>query len=205
MNRLKILYTKLLETDWHDCYCRLYSEVEQIRERIKSGEGLSPKDKPFLERLIFLQDNRIADIGMSMLSRKDFDSLIGSSEFLSALEQLILTPNHENFRKFGDVWAAIATRRNSVRINRVAAACTLQVSGTADKERFDKVFQRLIDKGMIPKYSREDDWFSKNIFLMEHIHSEFHDELKRGETDKFYLSMFVWLMYLDLDKNWDDS
>ncbi len=40
----------------------------------------------------------------------------------------------------------------------------------------------------------------KNIFLLKIIKDEFEDELQdnENETDEFYLSQFVWMLYEDL-------
>ncbi len=58
-SRLKNLYKYLIENrkhevkGWHDAYREFYGQVGQIRERIKSGEGLSQSDEAFLKQLLY--------------------------------------------------------------------------------------------------------------------------------------------------------
>ncbi|BBO87511.1 McrB family protein [Desulfosarcina ovata] len=205
-SRLKNLYKYLIENrihevkEWHDAYREFYDQVGQIRERIKSGEGLSQADEEFLRQLLYDKSNGIASRGQSVLSYDNFQSFIKSEEFISSLEQFILTPKRETFKKFDDAWAAQGKSNNPVLVNRVAAACTLEVSTTVDSGKFNQVFSWLTREGIITSYpeKEEQDWFSKNLFLLEIIKNEFGDELKDKKTDEFYLSQFVWLLYENL-------
>lgn len=205
-SRLKNLYKYLIENrkheikGWHDDYREFYGQVGQMRERIKSGEGLSQSDEAFLKQLLYEKYNGVASRGQSVLSNDNFQSFIKNKDFLSALEQFILTPNKESFRKFNDAWSAQGKSNNPVLVNRVAAACTLEVSTTVDSGKFNQVFSWLIRERIIPAYPTEEDqdWFSKNIFLLKIIKDEFSDELRDNKTDEFYLSQFVWNLYENL-------
>lgn len=205
-SRLKNLYKYLIENrkhevkGWHDAYREFYGQVEQIRERIKSEEGLSQTDDAFLKQLLYEKSNGIASRGQSVLSKENFQAFIKNKGFLSALEEFIQTPNKENFQKFDDAWSAQGKSNNPVLVNRVAAACTLEVSTTVDSSKFNQVFSWLIREGIIPAYSAEEDqdWYSKNIFLLKIIKDEFSDELRDNKTDEFYLSQFVWVLYENL-------
>ena len=205
-SRLKNLYKYLIENrkhevkGWHDAYREFYGQVGQIRERIKSGEGLSQTDEAFLKQLLYEKSNGIASRGQSVLSNENFQAFVKNKDFISALEQFILTPNKENFRKFDDAWSAQGKSNNPVLVNRVAAACTLEVSTTVDSGKFNQVFSWLIREGIIPAYPTEEDqdWYSKNIFLLKIIKDEFSDELRDNKTDEFYLSQFVWVLYENL-------
>jgi 5-methylcytosine-specific restriction enzyme B len=205
-SRLKNLYKYLIENrkhevkGWHDAYREFYSQVGQIRERIKAGEGLSRSDEAFLKQLLYERSNGIASRGQSVLSNDNFQSFIKSKDFISSLEQFILTSNKECFRKFDDAWSAQGKSNNPVLVNRVAAACTSEVSTTVDSGRFNQVFSWFIHEGIIPAYPAGDDqdWFSKNIFLLKSIKDEFRDELRDKTTDEFYLSQFVWVLYENL-------
>lgn len=184
----------------HDAYREFYGQVGQIRERLKSGEGLSQTDKPFLKQLLYEKSNGIASRGQSVLSNENFEAFIKNKDFISALEEFIQTPNKENFQKFDDAWSNQGKSNNPVLVNRVAAACTLGVSTTVDSSKFNQVFSQLIREGIIPVYPAEEgqDWYSKNIFLMKMIKDEFSDELRDNKTDEFYLSQFVWVLYENL-------
>lgn len=205
-SRLKNLYKYLIENrkhevnGWHKAYRDFYSQVAQIRERITSGEGLSQNDEAFLKQLIYEKSNGIASRGQSVLSNDNFQSFIKNKNFISALEKFILIPNSENFTIFSDAWSNQGKSNNPVLVNRVAAACTLEVSTTVDSGKFNQVFSWLIREGIIPVYPTEENqsWFAKNIFLLKSIKSEFDNELREGKTDEFYLSQFVWVLYENL-------
>lgn len=205
-SRLKNLYKYLIENrkhevnGWHKAYRDFYSQVAQIRERITSGEGLSQNDEAFLKQLIYEKSNGIASRGQSVLSNDNFQSFIKNKNFISALEKFILIPNSENFTIFSDTWSNQGKSNNPVLVNRVAAACTLEVSTTVDSGKFNQVFSWLIREGIIPVYPTEENqsWFAKNIFLLKSIKSEFDNELREGKTDEFYLSQFVWVLYENL-------
>ena len=202
--RLKNLYKYLIENrkheleGWHNAYHGFYGQVEKIRERIKSGQGLSHQtDEAFLKQLLYEKANGIASRGQSVLSYENFRSFVKNEDFISALEQFIQIPNKEHFRKFEEAWSAQGKGNRPVLVNRVAAACTLEVSTTVDSGKFNQVFSWLIREGIISAYPAEEDqgWYSKNIFLLKIIKAEFSDELENKETDEFYLSQFVWKLY----------
>lgn len=202
-SRLKNLYKYLIENrkhelqGWHDAYCKFYGKVGRIRERIKRGAGLSQTDEAFLKQLLYEKSNGIASRGQSVLSNENFQAFIKNKDFISALEGFIQTPDKENFRKFKDAWSAQGKSNNPVLVNRVAAACTLEVSTTVDSGKFNQVFSWLIREGIIDTYpaEKDQDWYSKNIHLMQEIKKEFGDELQNNTTDNFYLSIFVWELY----------
>ena len=205
-NSLKNLYKHLIKNKkheikgWHDAYQDFYGQVEKVRERIKSGQRLSPDnddDKAFLKKLLCDQSNGIASRGQSVLSKDNFLLFIKNTGFISALEQFILTPNKDEFRKFDKAWSDQGKSNNPLLVNRVAAACTLNVSITVDYGKFNQVFKWLIREGIIVPYPEEEeqDWYSKNTFLMKIITDEFRNELANKTTNAFYLSQFVWLMY----------
>ena len=206
-SRLKNLYKYLIENrkhevkGWHDAYREFYVQVEQIRQDIiESGVGLSKNDEPFLKQLLYDKNNGIASRGQSVLSNDSFQSFIRNEEFILALEQLILTPDKQSHKEFRDAWDNQGKGNNPVLVNRVAAACTLEVSTTVDSGKFDQVFNWLLSEGIIPACSEEEgkDWYSKNAFLLNFIKGKFRDELWDSETDEFYLSQFIWELYENL-------
>ena len=205
-SRLKNLYKYLIENrkhevkGWHDAYREFYGQVGQIRERIKAGEGLSQSDEAFLRQLLYEKSNGISSRGQSVLSNDNFQSFIKSKEFLSSLQQFILTSDKDAFSKFEEAWSAQGKSNNPVLVNRVAAACTLEVSTTVDSGKFNQVFSWLTREGIIPAYpaGNDQDWFSKNLYLMKILKKEFSDELRENKTDEFYLSQFIWILYENL-------
>lgn len=204
--RLHNLYKLLIDNRkhkvevWHDAYEKFYNEVGEIRRGIESGKLLSQSDETFLRRLLFDKSNGIASRGQSVLSNENFQAFIKNKDFLSALKEFIQNPQKKNFQKFVVAWSDQCKSNNPVLVNRVAAACTLEVSTTVDSGKFNQVFSWLIREGIIQAYSAEEDqdWYSKNIFLLKIIKDEFSDELRDNKTDEFYLSIFVWEMYENL-------
>lgn len=204
--RLKNLYKLLIENrkhevqGWNKAYKNFYSLVEKIRERIKSGEALSNQDEIFLRELLYNLDNGIASRGQSVLSNENFINFIKNKQFLSTLESLIVNPNIETYQSFKKTWSDQGKSNNPVLVNRVAAACTLEVSTTVDSGKFNQVFSWLMREKIIPNYpdSEAQDWFSKNQFLMGILKKVFSEEIQNQETDEFYLSQFVWELYENL-------
>ncbi|WP_174493732.1 McrB family protein [Acinetobacter sp. Marseille-Q1623] len=204
--RLKNLYKLLIENrkheiqGWNKAYKNFYSQVEEIRERLKSGEILSNQDESFLRELLYNLDNGIASRGQSVLSNENFINFLKNKQFLSALESLIVNPNIETYQNFNKVWSDEGKSNNPVLINRVVAACTLDVSTTVDAGKFNQIFNWLMREKIIPIYpdSEAQDWYSKNYYLMAILKKVFSEEIQNQETDEFYLSQFVWELYENL-------
>ena len=204
MSKLKNLYTQLIESElwWlesrHDEYKKFDSQIKQIRDRINAGEGdLShDKDYDFLKKLLLAQDNGVASSGQSILKEANFESFIKNEKFISSLQKFILEPNKKYFKEFNEAWLAQGKGNNPVRINRVAAVCTHKVSMTVTEKNFNQVFKWLIKEEIIEKYPKEEeqDWFSKNLWLLEIIKKEFEAELRDKKTNEFYLRQFVWIL-----------
>lgn len=134
------------------------------------------------------------------MSNQNFIDFIKNRQFLSDLESLIVNPNFETYQVFKKTWSDQGKSNNPVLINRVVAACTLDVSTTVDSGKFNQVFNWLMREKIIPIYpdSEAQDWFSKNQFLMKILKQVFSEEIQNQETDEFYLSQFVWELYENL-------
>ena len=207
-SKLKNLYQYLIENSkhelkgWHDAYQEFYTQVKEVREHIKAGKSLMQDDgsfDDFLRKLLYDKNNGIASRGQSSLSKENFLSFIKNSEFVSALEQLIAETSIDSFRKFDEAWSNQRKGNNPVLVNRVAAACTLEVSTTVDIGKFNQVFSWLTEGKYIREYPGEDySWFAKNKFIIKEFHDEFSDEIENGITDKFYLSQLVWAIHENL-------
>jgi len=207
MSRLKNLYKNLIENrkhevnGWHNAYKKFFNEVSEMRKRIVGGKKLSSNDdKQFLKQLLYELSNGISSRGQSILSNNDFELFISNNGFLTALNDFIVDPIQDNFKLFEDAWKAQGKLNNTVLINRVAAACTLEVSTTVDSGKFKQVFGWLTREKIINTYPSNYDqgWFAKNQFLISEIKKEFASELLNGHTDEFYLSLFVWELYENL-------
>ncbi|MGZ8945446.1 MAG: McrB family protein [Methylococcaceae bacterium] len=205
-SRLKNLYKYLIENrkhevqGWHNAYKDFFAQVSNMRQRIQNGDQLSQKDEPFLRQILYEKNNGVTSRGQSVLSNENFQTFICNSNFLSALGQFINTPSKGEFEKFESAWTSQGKSNNPVLVNRVAAACTLEVSTTVDSGMFNQIFSWLSREGIVPQYPPDADqgWFAKNQFLLSEIKKEFQAELDNGQTDEFYLSQFVWILYENL-------
>ncbi|MGC6378159.1 restriction endonuclease, partial [Bisgaard Taxon 45] len=221
--KLKGLYEYLVGSckhkiqGWYDEYRKFHKDVNKIRERlINEREKLNgEKDKDFLEKLIYARENGITTRGQSNLGYDNFKKFIDNKDFLGALEELILASRPETeaeikieaFNKFNAAWDKQVKdnnvgHSNPLLINRVAAACTLDVSTTVEDDRFSQVFNWLIKEKLIPEYPNDptDSWFEKNLFLVDIIRTAFKEELASQEVnevkvDKYYLNIFIWRLY----------
>ena len=203
MNILKYLYTPMIESesgwleDRHDKYKKFNSQIKEIRTRINTkGEDISPNgDYDFLEKLLYEGDNSIAGVGESKLEEADFKLFIKNEKFISSLQKFILEPNKKHFDEFSNAWFSQDKGRHLARINRVATACTDEVSTIVAEKPFKSFFKWLRAKKIIEYTGEEQDWFSQNQCLMEVMHKEFSDELKKEETDEFHLRQFLWILH----------
>ena len=213
ITELKSLYKRLVDDRMndeekynikssHDEHKKLSDKVQKIKKLIKSKNPKWKKENEFLKELLYKKDNGIASAGQSMLSEEQFHLFIENDNFMSALGELILNPTETTLRRFEKVWEGQKGSNNIIRILRVVAASTLEVSTTVDIQKFNPVFDWLFKKGMILEYLPDDShyseaqqWFRKNISLMKQIKQQFKDELEREDTDEIYLSHFVWYLY----------
>ena len=204
-SRLQNLYQYLIVNrrheinGWHDSYKEFCEQVQEIRRKIKDEQYKlsSLQDEAFLKRLLYDKSNGIASRGQSVLSWPDFQKFIGNKDFLDALEKLIVNPSSDTLADFERVWLDQRGSNNPVLINRVAAACTTEVSSTVDSGKFNQLFYWLTKEKIIEQYDGNDDWFSKNKFLMDSLKKKIYDGVinQNTEDDEYYLSQFVWILY----------
>ncbi|HDR1799883.1 McrB family protein [Pasteurella multocida] len=216
--KLKDLYEYLVDKreheigGWYDQYKAFYSKVGEIKQKLLNRENLNPnaeEDKQFLKELIYAKENGITTRGQSVLSEENFELFIKSETFLGALKKLMREPNLDNFKEFDKAWLNEKKSYNPLLINRVAAACTLDVSTTVSSGKFSQVFDWLIKEKIISKYPENfgNNWFAKNLFLVAIIRKAFEEELKSEEVkevkevkkahkvDFYYLNIFIWRLY----------
>jgi len=222
MSKLQNLYTELISNrrpdvdGWYQAYKAFHAEVDSIGRKIFAGSSLADKatyqstrfyEKPepqsaFLEELILSQNNGVADVGLSFLSRESYNKLIVHPDFIPALEKLLKAPTENTFRNFRDTWERIRVglgiKGTPLRINRVLSARILSVSSTVDYKKFDQVYNWLVDEKLIASPSSPSlDWFAKNIHVMEELDKSFRQTPPDSEVDEILLSIFVWQLWLD--------
>lgn len=212
VNGLRAIYNQVMackpswSTNWHDTYKRVCERVRERAGRLEEMElGRDPDDAALLERLIRQQSNGIASSGQSIMSREFFQSICENHSFLEALAAMMRDPSSEKYTKMRKKWEELAdwkgVRRTPLLVNRVAAACTTDVSSTADERKFEYVYDWLIRMGLIDAPATaeaEANWYTKNCHLMEVLQQVFQQELATEETDIYWLSIFVWLLYDEL-------
>ena len=209
---LKTLYTRLVTNQlhevnhWHTAFIETANEVKTLATALAKREIDLSTDKETLHTLLFEANNGVSSKGQSILQTGMDESLLGDVVFLKDLKAFLRDPTRDLFVAFRDSWIRVAEangkNKNPLLWNRVAGAATRTVSTTADEPKFNHVFNWLQERGYI-KYSGEDSWYAKNIFLMEHLKEVFKDELPAGTAeepcDDYYLSQFVWYLYENTD------
>jgi 5-methylcytosine-specific restriction protein B len=219
MTRLKNLYTHLVKNRlqavrvWRKHYEAFTEDVKTIQAALANDHGLREaqtyagtsiegQEQPFeafAKQLISQKDNGIASSGQSVLSGEDFRLFIADDKFVEALAALIRTPRRDTFDVFRDLWWNFGKGRRPLLLNRVLAACTLDVSTTVDEGKFQSVYSWLLDEGLIaPATATADDWYSKNVHLMSSLKEHFQKELETNKTNVHLLSIFVWELFVHM-------
>lgn len=214
------LYDKLLHEqegkawseEWHQRYKALHT---QALEYCVKGFTLphSEKQRIFLEELLYKNfDNRIASKGLSTLSWATFNNLIEDEEFITALNDLFrlfadkisldqLEMVEAKYQAFKEIWLQKKGNNNPVITNRIIATLTLHVSSTVDRAKFNQVLAYLAGKNFIDMKDYDyKPWLTRNYLLMEALRNAFKDHNLADTIDDYYLSIFVWMIYLDIQK-----
>ena len=210
---LKTLYTRLVTNQlhevnkWHEAFMVTAAKVKTLTSELANREIDPSADKETLHTLLFEANNGVSAKGQSILQTGMDKALLGDAGFLQDLKAFLRNPTLDLFNTFKNSWIRVAEtnekNKNPLLWNRVAGAATRTVSTTADEPKFNHVFNWLQERGYLPKYSGEDGWYAKNLFLMKHLKDVFKDELPAGTTDEpyddYYLSQFVWYLYENTD------
>ncbi len=187
---------------WHDSYVEIKSEVEAMRMRLTSGGTINKEtDKDFLEKLFVEKFNGAARVPKGTIEKDDFEKLIGKSDFMESLENLIKDPcGDTGQRLFGYV------RRygcKDILINRIIAASVEKTSSPVSPYVFSKVFDYLVKNNIITEERHEADnplnpiaeWYEKSL----HMKEELKNIIKKGinaEPDSTFVSMLPWYIFI---------
>lgn len=210
---LKTLYTRLVTNQlhevnkWHEAFMETAAKVKTLTSELANREIDPTADKETLHTLLFEANNGVSAKGQSILQTGMDEALLGDVGFLEDLKAFLHNPTLDLFNTFKNSWVRVAEtnkkNKNPLLWNRVAGAATRTVSTTADEPKFNHVFNWLQERGYLPKYSGEDGWYAKNLFLVEHLQEVFKDELAdstpENPCDDYYLSQFVWYLYENTD------
>ena len=203
---------KINRKEWYETYRAFVEDIQRLKGFLLNGKTLSDqeiyedttfnKKEDFLKKLFDNRSNGIASNGQSTVSNIDFVKLNKNKEFIKIVQDLIIDPTYDNHKKLRNMWYELLNKNNPLLTNRATAACTLNVSSTVDEAKFNKLFKWLSKGKIIIPHDIEEDWYHKNIFLV--------DQLKQHITEKnpYLISIFIWEIYekyvekkTDLNKN----
>lgn len=203
VNRLKNLYTNLIVNNfsnisvWHDQCESFVNKINELKE--KDIESIK-KETNLLRALIYEKNNGISSRGQSVLSEKNYNSLIQEDKFIEALCKFINEDSKDNYELLKNTWNNIAEAKNFNRtpllINRVVAACSNTVSTTVDNSKFERVFDWLIDNNLIEIKNEisDESWFSKNTALINALNDCICGKNAK-EYDEVSKRIFIWMLY----------
>lgn len=210
MNDLKNLYHYLcndsqkgMNFSWYNDYISFVESVKKLKVKllqmgldltdtnVYTDTGFHSTDD-FIKKMFANTANGVSSIGQSIFSNASFENVKNDRDFLNALKNIVIDPSKTNHDTFASVWVAKVGKNNPVQTNRATAACTLKVSSTIDNGKFQTVFEWLQNHRYIPVYEGENNWYDKNIFLIEKV----HEVLKEEEGfDPYWASIFIWMVY----------
>lgn len=213
--RLKNLYTYLIENrkhhliGWYNEYVSFTSDVEKIRQNLNEGTTIKDKetfsrtsfenkDKPyddFIKKLLYELANGVASRGQSVLSHDNLEGFKNTDGFDDIISSLIIKHDFNTYHNLQNWWSKQGVGNNPVLVNRAIAACTTEVSTTADEGKFNEVFHWLLKEKIIEPYTGKHGWYYENKYLI--------DQLRKGlegtpEITEHWISMFVWEMYANI-------
>lgn len=188
--------------DWRKSYENTFNNVQEIKQKLNNGYKLSAQnDFEFLSELLKNDANGVASKGQSNLANDVFDKIIQDTEFLNVVEKLIQQPNEETYKALHSYGSQLLDQLGSTKrpllFNRACASCTLDVSTLVDQNKFHQfveyvTIQQIID---FPQEIREKNWYVKNIYVVQQVREILEAELEAGQTDIFWLNMFLWDVY----------
>jgi 5-methylcytosine-specific restriction enzyme B len=222
ISRIKMLYAHLITNrqadlnGWHKDYVQAIDDMVEVRKALGEESDITAKKvytktsfageenpwESFARRHLYNKGNGVADRGQSVLSKENFQIFINNVDFRKAFTELIKSPKKETYQAFENAWSEMAkickTGRNPLLVNRTTGACTLKVSSTASVSKFMTVYGWLLNEGILPKPSKDADWFDKNEQLMSWLCNVFLPGQNDDPASEVWLSIFVWELYKNL-------
>ena len=189
---------------WRKDYENTFDKVQEIKKKLNNGYKLTAtNDFEFLSELLKNDANGVASKGQSNLANGVFDKLIQDVEFLNVVEKLIQQPNEETYQALNSYGGRLLTELGSTQrpllFNRACASCTLDVSTIVDRNKFHQFIEYVTTHQIIdfPQEVKEKSWYVKNVYLVQKIRETLKAELESGQTDIFWLNMFLWDIYAE--------
>ncbi len=186
-----------------DRYIALKNKVKLMRIRLICGGVIDKKsDREFLEDLILVERNGVADAGNGTIDENDFINLIPDIKFLELLEEVIKNPCGDRGEDLLHYMRSICGINQFLIVNRIIAASTEDTSSTVkvkDFSYFFEKFQNRAAKNVIKKYHGIDDksktvatWYEKNVHVIKELRILIKKEIN-AEPDPTALSKLPWL------------
>lgn len=215
---LKELYKQFWDEryeDWYNRYKETVARVEARRQTLPQNPLSVANDQELLDWLIAEKSgagNGISNARLCMLGENNYKQLIADQSFLSALSAYMLNPTQQAFADFVQIGSTFlenlsrqnvaqgGKRQNNIyeRYNRYASACNLKLTVVVDAARFDRLFSRLLARGIIDQLpeGRGEDWHSKNLWLTEQLSNALQFETNEVvQIDDYWRNIFVWYLY----------
>ncbi|WP_343658908.1 AAA family ATPase [Chryseobacterium sp.] len=211
-NRLKNIYTYLVQNrkhqlqGWHDEYESFTLNIQKIKEQLIDGRILKDieiyQDTYFenyddlIKKLIYDRENAVSTRGRSVLSGENLNKFRNDNNFDGAISNIIKNPSLETYKEFEKFWSDQKVGNNPVLVNRALAACSIDLTSIVNEYKFNEAFYWLQREKIISEYKdSEQDWYSKNIFVMAELKKQLDDI---EGIDNIWISIFYWELYLNL-------
>src|SRR5690554_1563061 len=216
-NDIKILYKFIMSkhqhqrVGWHTNYKKFVEKVKEVEKSLSKGKSLdddalysevSFRDKKdFLYQLIYERNNFVASRGQSIFRKERFNELVNDEEYLTSLQNLIKETTSQNLNDFNGIWHDKIGGNNPLLTNRIAAACTTNLSTTVNESDFNDAFNWLKENEYIDDSVTGNNWFEKNESLINFFREKIKDEDFQDsniKVDQYWLNIFVWLIYVNM-------
>jgi hypothetical protein len=203
----------------HDNYKNYVVLIAAYRNWLQKGNHLADlPDHRFLTEFFYDHINAIGSIGMALLSHDNFERMIESSQFLSALEKLILqaNPSEADFDSFrnrcNQTTGQLNVPQQRMRQRRIVSACTTNVSMVLADTKLNDSIVWLLRR---PTWTNRPNWmpqgaswYRQNVIMMDALKTEFATERKDPNVsvhyDDYWLSLFLWWVAVFKADDWNE-
>lgn len=222
MNNIKTLYKYLMldlqasRSYWYKDYKKITIAINELKNKLSSDPSLKLKDETcyqgnsyfknwddFLSKMFANTGNGIASNGQSVFSTEMKNKALTNSSFIDSLTNLVKDSSIINHNYFASEWFQVFQKNNPVQTNRASAACNINLSSTVDEGKFNVIFDWFIKNNYVTTYSGDNNWYDKNIFLVEEIRNGLKEndsyiDFKTSdnlEIDDYWVNIFIWMAY----------
>ena len=170
--------------------------VDQYRKRIEeNGTFNIETDKEFISK-IFLGDNAVSSQGSTPTSHDNLLKLFENEKFSNLFTKVVLEPNIDNWKKIQSIdkelLEKVGITNQPLRFNRLCASATKDLAPIPSETNFKKLKGYLLSKIDFKDFK---GWFAENQNMVNQIREVFKDKVNNGETDEYWLNIFLWEIY----------